>query len=287
VECLPEDGTAVLNADDPYVLAMGDRTRARVVTYGISREAVVRGSEVRSNWPERLSLSVRHQGEQIRVHTQLVGEHWASTVLAALAASVACGIPLRRAVAVIESTRPVDGRLSPVEIPGGVTFMRDDWKASLWTVPVALRVLETAQAARKIAIIGTLSDYPGASSRKYRDIATQALAVADTAIFVGPNSHRVDKVRSRLGGERLLVFDWVCELDRFLQDYLRPGDLVLVKGSGASDHLERLVLSRTGDIACWRERCGRMKFCSACELRHDTFVPSEMPDAANLSEGIA
>src|SRR5690606_29468962 len=34
VRALPEDGVAVLNADDPIVLAMADQTRARVVTVG-------------------------------------------------------------------------------------------------------------------------------------------------------------------------------------------------------------------------------------------------------------
>src|SRR5262249_31880075 len=36
VEALPADGTAVLNADDALVAAMADRTRAGVVTFGVS-----------------------------------------------------------------------------------------------------------------------------------------------------------------------------------------------------------------------------------------------------------
>ena len=35
VEALPPDGTAVLNADDPKVAAMADRTMARVVLFGL------------------------------------------------------------------------------------------------------------------------------------------------------------------------------------------------------------------------------------------------------------
>ena len=37
VECLPPEGTAILNADDPLVRGMAERTRARVMTYGCER----------------------------------------------------------------------------------------------------------------------------------------------------------------------------------------------------------------------------------------------------------
>jgi UDP-N-acetylmuramoyl-tripeptide--D-alanyl-D-alanine ligase len=47
VESLPEDGTAVLNADDPLVRAMASRTKAKVLLFGESGEADVRAENVR------------------------------------------------------------------------------------------------------------------------------------------------------------------------------------------------------------------------------------------------
>jgi UDP-N-acetylmuramoyl-tripeptide--D-alanyl-D-alanine ligase len=44
IENLPARGTAVLNVDDPDVAELAARTWARVVTYGRSAEAMVRGS---------------------------------------------------------------------------------------------------------------------------------------------------------------------------------------------------------------------------------------------------
>src|SRR5215213_8356521 len=46
VEALAEDGTAVLNADDPRVLGMASRTAARVVTTGRGEDADVRAVDV-------------------------------------------------------------------------------------------------------------------------------------------------------------------------------------------------------------------------------------------------
>src|SRR5690606_4808444 len=46
VEALPADGVAVLNADDPVVRAMGERTSARVVLVGEAADATVRAEDV-------------------------------------------------------------------------------------------------------------------------------------------------------------------------------------------------------------------------------------------------
>ena len=45
VEALPQNGLAVLNADDPRVVGMRDHTAARVITFGEATDADVRFSE--------------------------------------------------------------------------------------------------------------------------------------------------------------------------------------------------------------------------------------------------
>src|SRR5215203_4005328 len=46
VEGMKEGGTAVLNADDPRVLAMSSLSRGRTITFGIDSDADVRASEI-------------------------------------------------------------------------------------------------------------------------------------------------------------------------------------------------------------------------------------------------
>lgn len=274
VESLPVDGRAVLNGDDPHVLAMRDRTRAQIITYGLAGETMVGGEEVSSAWPDRLSLTVVYGSDKIPIRTRLLGEHWAYSVLAAVATGIAMGVPLAECARAVERVEPVNGRMSPHQTPDGITFVRDDAKAPLWTIPASLRFMQTARAQRRVVIIGTISDYPGDSSQKYRAVARQALEAAEKVIFVGHNAHYTLKARSHPADDRIMAFDTVYELSLFLRDYLRRGDLVLLKGSCRADHLQRLVLARTDDIACWRERCGRAMFCSDCRLRQAPYVPS-------------
>ena len=75
VEALPRNGTAILNADDPHVRAMASRTRAKVLTFGVSPDANIRATEISSVWPDRLKLTIIHDQNRVRVHTRLAGEH--------------------------------------------------------------------------------------------------------------------------------------------------------------------------------------------------------------------
>jgi hypothetical protein len=65
---------------------------------------------------------------------------------------------------------------------------------------------------------------------------------------------------------RMHAFEFVREASTWLGEYLRPGDLVLLKGSNRADHLARLALSVDRQVECWRVRCGWVKFCDHCRL---------------------
>src|SRR3954466_320048 len=73
VEALPADGTAVLNADDPRVLGMAPRTRARVVTPGRGPEADVRATDVTLDEAARPRFTLVAAGEEHPVTLRVVG----------------------------------------------------------------------------------------------------------------------------------------------------------------------------------------------------------------------
>jgi UDP-N-acetylmuramoyl-tripeptide--D-alanyl-D-alanine ligase len=240
VECLPAHGTAVLNADDPLVRGMQQHTKARVLTYGVSADAMLRAENVGARWPERLSFTLHHGGRTLEVRTQLCGAHLVASVLAALAVGVAMGIPLEEAVQAVGNVPPFDRRLSPLAHPRGFTIVRDDFKAPLWSIPAALQFMQEARAERKIIVLGTISDYAGKSDATYVAVARQALAVADRVIFVGNASAKCLKAARHGADEALQAFYSVEAAAEHLRDSLRSGDLVLLKGSPI-DGLEAIV----------------------------------------------
>ena len=264
IRSLPPNGIAILNADDPHVVGMRSQFSGRTVTYGMNEHAMLRGAMVESSWPDRLSLTVTWLDQAVRVETQLCGVHWAPVVLAAIATAVALGVPLPVAAEAVGTVKPFEGRMYPVKLEDGVTFIRDDWKAPLWTIEPTFAFMRQARAERKIIVIGTISDYTGDSSKRYAEVAGKALDSADCVLFVGPRSSASLRAK-RNAHDQLFAFPSARDASTFLSSYLRSGDLVLLKGSTRADHLERLILARNSSVECWRSGCGRMFYCDEPE----------------------
>jgi UDP-N-acetylmuramoyl-tripeptide--D-alanyl-D-alanine ligase len=224
---------------------MAGETRARVVLYGRTADADVRAEDVSAAFPERLAFTVVADGERVRVQTQLVGELWVTAALAAIASGWALGISLEDAAAAIAAEEPYRARLEPIAIPRGATFLRDDHKASGWTVLPTLEVLSAASARRKIAVLGRVSDDSRKTRVLYRDLAREAKRHADLVLVVGEWAHYGLKARESPDDETVVALETVDEAIEYLHDAVEPGDLVLVKSNRR--HLERL----TDEAATW------------------------------------
>ena len=274
VEALPKSGVAILNADDTHVKSMASRTSARVCTFGRSSEADVRAENVSGVWPDRLSLTVTYNNQNVRVETQLVGEHWVASILAAIAAGVACGLELRTCAEAVKEVEPTLGRYSVHIRNDGAAFILDTHKAPHWTIADGLSFVRAARARYKTIVFGTISDYPGANSPRYRRVARDALSVADRVIFVGPMSSHVANLREGDARDRLLTFETAYQASVFLKENIRPNEMIYMKASLVADHLERIMLSQLDEVVCWRERCEQEVPCPVCKLYAE---PSALP----------
>ncbi|MGO4526450.1 aminoacyl-tRNA hydrolase [Microvirga sp. 2MCAF35] len=240
VALLPKDGVAILNADDPNVLAMRSRFEGRTVTYGLSPDAIVRAENIDSTWPNRLAFDCLHDGVRHRIQTQLCGKHWVSCVLAAVSVGLEMRVPIEAAAHAVSRVTPNKRRMEPVSGTRGITFIRDDIKASLNSIPPALEFMKDARASRKIIVIGTISDYSGNSETIYKRVAKSALEAADIVIFVGPKASKCSKVKNTLRGNALWIFASVAQARDHLAKVLHAGDLVLLKASERADRFDLL-----------------------------------------------
>ena len=266
IMALPETGTAVLNRDDPLIRSVGEKTSASQLWFGIAEDADLRLLEARSDYPEPLTLTLAYQGQNYICRTNLYGTHLAVSVLAALGIGLAAGMSMEEAIAGLADASTTSGRMQIVQKPDGVTFLRDDFKAPHWTLQTTLDFLKNAQAKRKVAIIGTLSDYSLSASKLYPKVARRLRDVTDLVIFVGPHALRALKARTGENDDTLRGFTQIQDAHQFLQEELRAGDFVLLKGSNRADHLVRLMLARYQPVTCWITDCGWNRFCDACEF---------------------
>ena len=264
IEFLSASGVAVLNADDPHVLAMKDRSRARVITYGLCADADVCATDMDAAWPKRLSMTVSYQGASVRVETALFGKILSNSILAAIAGGLAAGVGLEQCAESLKGIETFPRRMSIHRTAAGAWVVNDAGKAPFWSVQGFVSQLSAVSAPRKTLVLGTFSDTPGSDSDKYRMVAREALSVADRVIFVGSKATHVRKRISPKNASRLFVIESVEESADFLKHDVVQDEVILIK-SGNRDHLERLIYGQDAGLTCWKQSCPKMMSCAQCE----------------------
>lgn len=117
VEDLPANGTAVLNADDPLVIGMKNKTKASLLTYGIVNEADIAATGLRSLGMSGYEFRLAAGGESIMVRLPLPGRHNVSNALAAAAVGVQCGLRLTEIAQGLAEMRPSGMRMQVEHFP--------------------------------------------------------------------------------------------------------------------------------------------------------------------------
>jgi UDP-N-acetylmuramoyl-tripeptide--D-alanyl-D-alanine ligase len=242
VEALPADGIAVLNADDPFVSAMADRTSAAVRTFGSTDTADVRWDNLRVDEAGRPRFELVADGERAAVALALVGEHHAVNATAAAAVAVSLGVPLREVAAALEAVTSISrGRMEIHQRADGVTVIDDAYNANPDSMRAALKALAAVgqgrPGSRTIAVLGEMREL-GASSRDEHD-AVGRLAVRldiDQLLVVGEPAkplHLGACLEGSWGEESVFVADNDAAT-AWLRRHLAPGDVVLFKASNAA-----------------------------------------------------
>ncbi|MEU4529843.1 UDP-N-acetylmuramoyl-tripeptide--D-alanyl-D-alanine ligase [Micromonospora ureilytica] len=236
VEALPPDGLAVLNADDPRVDAMASRTRARVVRYGEAPDADVRAEDVTLDERGHASYTLVTPEGRAPVRLRLAGRHQVWNTLAAAAVARELGMPQAElATALGELGLVSTRRMDVFDRPDGVTVIDDSYNANPASMAVAVRALASmGQGRRTVAVLGYMAELGPFEYDGHAEVGQLAAELGvDRLLVVGEPAapiHEGATAVANWGGESVLLTDQAAAVE-VLRSELRPGDVVLVKGS--------------------------------------------------------
>jgi UDP-N-acetylmuramoyl-tripeptide--D-alanyl-D-alanine ligase len=235
--------TAVLNFDDARVRKFADGFDGQVVTFGLSEGALFRGTNVRAQeGGSRFVLSGPIGDNEFTV--PLPGAHNVENALAAFATAAACGLDVGALGPALAAFKNLAQRSEIFTLPGNITVLNDCYNSN----PRAMeRMIETlagwAGAVRRIVVAGEMLELGPTSPEWHRKIGCKLVecgidglvAVQGDARFI-----REGALEAGLDPARAVFFPTVQEAARYCGSLLKPGDVVLVKGSrGVS--LERVT----------------------------------------------
>jgi len=238
VEALPANGVAFLNCDDAYVSQFGRDFPGRVVYFGAGPCADPQTLEA-SEDAAGLHIGFR-AGEQVRELTlQLLGAHNASNAMAGLAVALEAGVDLDAAVAALSSLTAGDKRGQVIEIDGA-TILNDSYNSNPEALRSMIRTLAARPAERRILVAGEMLEL-GEHGSALHAACGLAAAEAGLDLVAGVQGNAVHLAAAACaGGVASLFLPNADEAGLWLKQTLRPGDVVLVKGSRGV-HLERAI----------------------------------------------
>lgn len=255
VSHLPKDGFAVLNVDDEYVMQMQEKVKASVVTFGFAEGADVRAknfsiSTGHSNDPwveqqiEGISFKLVYNGSTAPVFLKgILARHQVYAALAAAAVGVSFDMNLADISAALRKYKSPLGRMKLLRGVKHTAIIDDTYNSSPMATVAALKVLDDLSVSgKKYAVFGDMLELGAYTKEGHRRTGMVAAEIADVLITVGERSLDTAEAakESGMSEDRVFHFGSTERAGKFIQERIKAGDIMLIKGSQGS-HMERVV----------------------------------------------
>jgi UDP-N-acetylmuramoyl-tripeptide--D-alanyl-D-alanine ligase len=244
-EALPDDGIAVINADDafaPYFhTIVGSR---RCFRFGIENDADVRASRILPG-VEGSHFSLHTPAGQAEIALPLPGLHNVRNALAAAALALAAGAPLEAIVAGLQEAQPVAGRQVAYRLDNGATVVDDSYNANPGSVAAAIATL-AGSGSEAWLVLGDMKELGPDAANLHAQMGEQARNARLARLWtVG----ELSRAASAAFGERAAHFESQDALVAALRTAMAATDAsrlrLLVKGSRSSA-MDKVVAALRG-----------------------------------------
>lgn len=236
LDCLPKNGTAILNADDSYYEYLAARARCRVVSFGLSAKADVRAMDLTTDKGNGtiFHLLLPGHARRTKVHIRVQGEHNVANALAAAAVGTVLGLSGSAIARGLSKFRPAAMR-SQVSVYRGIKLIIDCYNANPASMIAAVQLLAQVKAkGKKIAILGDMLELGPNATRMHEDVGEfVARQRIDQLMACGPLAQHIAK-GARAAGQNPSSIMKVSDAHvaaSAIKGIAKPGDVVLIKAS--------------------------------------------------------
>ncbi len=236
-EALPQDGLLVLGAADDFTQAISGRSAARTVTVGIELGDIQARNLANTETGQRFDLVM--DGETTAVEIPVPGRHMVMNALFAAAVGRERGLSRHDIAEGLRGVRLAGGRLQKKDVRG-VIVIDDSYNANPDSMRAALSVLKDQPCTgKRAAVFGKMGELGDTSEAEHRSLGEAVGASGiDLLVTVGEDGKVIGDGAG--GALDAATFASHEEAGAFLRETLRPGDVMLVKGS-RSAAMEKVI----------------------------------------------
>lgn len=233
------DGKAIVCGDDPYIRQLLPGIRTEVVTYGISGEADLTASHIRSARRET-TFVVWEQGKRLgEVKLSVPGRHNVNNALATIAVCLHAGIPFTRIARALPSFRGTKRRFQLIGEVAGITIIDDyahhptEIEATIEAAKsIGKRIIAVFQPQRYSRTYFLLDGFSRAFSEADEVVITNIYSPVGEEQIPGVNSRRLSELVRENSNPNVTFCATNDDVSQYLLASVRPGDLVLTMGAG-------------------------------------------------------
>jgi UDP-N-acetylmuramoyl-tripeptide--D-alanyl-D-alanine ligase len=252
---IPQSGTAVVNLDDPRIVAARPRIRAKQVTASTTNPEADFSVRTFTLYLDRFYMQIAYRGKpyDLRLPRPL-SQAYVSTLLLAIAGAHTAGVGITETFqGITENWQLPAGRLNVLRGVQESVLIDSSYNATPVAMRDALAFLRDASDGRhRVAILGDMRELGKTGEQEHRDLAPLVRAAADHAILIGPQMKELVAPELQKLGMQFETFDTFTAAREAIQQAVQPKSVVLIKGSQNTLFLERaveLLLADKNDVA--------------------------------------
>jgi len=234
IEGMKPSGTAVLNADDEWVMKMRSKHAGRTITFGIDNPADVAATEIDTSHLGLIKFRLRTPTGDVPATLPMSGRHNLMNGLAAAAVAVSFNIPPDQIAEALGSATPPKMRGEVFDFAAGFRVIDDSYNSNPRSLINMVRTITEAgqTSRRRIVVAGEMLEL-GPEADALHSEAGREIAKAGIDVLWGVRglARQIVAGASQAGLEQTAFFDDSEAAAKALIEEVKEGDLVLVKGS--------------------------------------------------------
>ena len=241
-ELLPADGKLFLNGDGEWTEKIAARTKAKVVRVGFGEKNDWRATKIRLDKNGVTFQVIAPKPEfcgEYRIN--LLGRHQVANALLAIGSGEELGLGRAEIQRGLAECQPPKMRMQFWEA-GGVRVLDDCYNANADSMRAALETLcDLPLQGRRVAVLGDMAELGPHTEPAHVEIGKFAAKLKIGQLFTVGKNGTATATAAREGGlTRVIEFADVEAAVRAVKNFLKPGDVVLLKASRSS-RLERIA----------------------------------------------